>query len=99
MSSKMIAKAQPHLGKALPWVLLTKDGWGYFQLIFSNALKEMSFPYWKPPCGRLREPHSCPAAPQLPLPGVYKSESGKRQGAKDGTCWGQGWISPQFHGS
>lgn len=37
-------------------------------------------------------------ATQLPCcspasPGVYKSPSGKRGDAKDGTHWGQGWIS------
>lgn len=31
--------------------------------------------------------------PSFPTPEVYKSPSGKRGAAKDGTQWGQGWIS------
>lgn len=92
----MIAKAQPHLAEALPWLPVTKSGQRYFQLVSSDALEEMSCPYWKPPCGSLAAPQSHTAAPLLlsfPSPGADKSPSGKRGDAKDNARWGLGWIS------
>lgn len=92
----MIAKTQPHLGEALPWLLVTKGRQRYFQLVSSEALEEMSCPFWKPPCGSLAAPWSHTAVLLLlsfPSPGADKSPSGKRGDTKDGTHWGLGWIS------
>lgn len=89
----MIAEGQPHLGKALPCLLLTKGGQRCFQLTSAGALEEMSSPYGNPPCGSLPIPQSRPAAPLLlnfPSPGADKSPSGKKGDSKKSTHWG--WI-------
>lgn len=59
----MIAKAQPHLGEALPCLPLTKGEQRCFQLMSAGALEKMSSPYRNPPCGSLPVPQSHAAAP------------------------------------